>query len=293
MTPERSAVVTGGSGFAGRHLTALLKLRGWNVTQLSRTTGVDVADAAAVAAAIHAAEPDAVFHLAAIVDTVTTPSVDELVRVNVGGTQAVVDALAGSDVRLVFSSSAFVYGATTPEEQPVSETQPLRPLTPYGESKVAAEAIALTHPNAVVARSFQHTGPGHVGAYALPDWAEQLARDARQISTGNLDVERDYLDVRDVAAAYLALAECTAPERVYNVASGQPVSMRALLEGLITIFGGAAEIVTDPARVRAVDQPKVVGDRSLITSATGWTPAIPLATTLRDLADDWRARVDS
>lgn len=294
---ERRALVTGVTGFAGLHLARLLLEDGWQVAGLARggaaPEGVDLhrGDIADVGEVIEQVRPSAVFHLAAIVDTVTTPSLEELERVNVGGTQAVVDALAGSDMRLVLASSAFVYGSTTPEEQPLSESQPLRPLTPYGETKVAAEQVALAYPGAVVARSFQHTGPGHVGAYALPDWAEQLARGATTISTGNLDVERDYLDVRDVARAYAKLADCTAPERIYNVGSGTPVTMRALLEGLIEAFGTEAEIVTDPSRVRAVDQPKVVADHSLLTAATGWTPAIDLRTTLADLAAFWRGRV--
>ena len=294
---ERRALVTGVTGFAGLHLARLLLEDGWQVAGLARggaaPEGVDLhrGDIADVGEVIEQVRPSAVFHLAAIVDTVTTPSLEELERVNVGGTQAVVDALAGSDMRLVLASSAFVYGSTTPEEQPLSESQPLRPLTPYGETKVAAEQVALAYPGAVVARSFQHTGPGHVGAYALPDWAEQLARGATTISTGNLDVERDYLDVRDVARAYAKLADCTAPERIYNVGSGTPVTMRALLEGLIEAFGTEAEIVTDPSRVLAVDLPKVVADHSLLTAATGWTPAIDLRTTLADLAAFWRGRV--
>lgn len=298
--PDRRALITGVTGFAGKHLAQQLLDDGWQVAGFARGNSApqgveafegDIADSAELARIVDMFAPTAVFHLAAIVDTVTTPSVDELERVNVGGTQAVVDALASSDSRLVFASSAFVYGRTTPEEQPVRESQELRPLTPYGETKVAAEQVALQHSNTVIARSFQHTGPGHVGAYALPDWAEQLARGADEIATGNLDVERDYLDVRDVVRAYSTLAEQGSAGEIYNVASGEPVTMRALLEGLIAAFGADAEIVTDPDRVRAVDQPKVVGDRSRLTAATGWTPSIPLQQTLADLAEFWRRRV--
>lgn len=235
-------------------------------------------------------------------DTVETPSVEELERVNVGGTQAVIDAVAAVDpaIRLVFSSSAFVYGRTTPEEQPIGERQELRPLTPYGETKVAAEQLVAEYAagggNAVIARSFQHTGPGHVGAYALSDWAEQLARieaagGSGEIATGNLDVERDYLDVRDVTAAYLALAAAGESGAIFNVSSGEGVTMRALLEGLIEAYGIDVEIVTDESRLRAVDQPRVVGDRSALTAATGWAPSIPLSRTLADLAAFWRERV--
>lgn len=298
--PDRRALITGVTGFAGKHLAQQLLDDGWQVAGFARgnsapqgvqlTTG-DVADSEALTRLVADFAPSVVFHLAAIVDTVTTPSIEELNRVNVGGTEAVVNALEGTDARLVFASSAFVYGSTTPEEQPLGESQPLRPLTPYGESKVAAEQVALRHGNTVVARSFQHTGPGHVGAYALPDWAEQLSRGAREISTGNLDVERDYLDVRDVTRAYRALAEHGEGGAIYNVASGEPVAMRTILESLIAAFGADAEIVTDPARIRAVDQPKVVGDPSRLRADTGWRRELELDQTLRDLAQFWSKQV--
>lgn len=304
------ALITGATGFAGRHLARQLVDAGWAVTGLARAgqappgvelLSADIGDAAAVRAAVARSRPRAIFHLAAIVDTVTTPSVDELVRVNTHGTRVVADAVRAVDlsIRILLASSAFVYGSTTPEEQPIAESHPLRPLTPYGESKVAAEGILRAHAVAggdvVIARAFQHTGPGHVGAYALPDWAERLARIERsgrpaEIATGNLDVERDYLDVRDVTRAYLALAERGAPGEIYNVSSGAGVTMRLLLEGLIDAFGVDADIVTDPARVRKVDQPVVVGDRSKLTAETGWQPAIPLERTLADLAGFWRER---
>jgi GDP-4-dehydro-6-deoxy-D-mannose reductase len=308
--PKR-ALITGVTGFAGRHLAAQLRGEGWNVAGVARSgpapegvavERIDIGDSAAVQSVVQRAQPDTIFHLAAIVDTVSTPSVEELMRVNVGGTQAVADAALelASPTRIVFASSAFVYGSTTPEEQPLTEQHPLRPLTPYGESKVAAEEILQSHAaaggDAVIARAFQHTGPGHVGAYALPDWAERLARlelagGAGTIATGNLDVERDYLDVRDVASAYRALGERGASGAIYNVASGSPVAMRRLLEGLIDAFGVDAAQEVDPQRVRAVDQPVVVGDSSKLTNDTGWQPAFALEQTLADLAAFWRARV--
>jgi GDP-4-dehydro-6-deoxy-D-mannose reductase len=278
------------SGFAGAHLARQLLGAGWDVVGTKHTNSagvdglseydVDVCDQHGLTELIAKLRPDAVFHLAAIVDTVTTASVLELHRVNVLGTAAVTEAIreASPETRLVFTSSAFVYGRTTPEEQPVTERQSLRPLTPYGASKVAAEAIArqfVEGPgDGVIARAFQHTGPGHVGAYALSDWAKQLAEIERKgasssIATGNLDVERDYLDVRDVASAYIALAASGVRGETYNVCSGVGVTMRALLEGLIEAFGVDVEIVTDPARLRSVDQPRVVGDPSRLKMDTG------------------------
>jgi GDP-4-dehydro-6-deoxy-D-mannose reductase len=311
---HRAAVVTGASGFAGRQLSATLVESGWTVvgTVGRRSAGVpgvqeqrlDVCDVDGLARLLAAVEPSVVFHLAAIVDTVTTPDVEELHRVNTGGTEAVIEAMRRSapQARLLFTSSAFAYGRTPPEANPIHEEQPLAPVTPYGVSKAAAEAVAARYAeqggDVVVTRAFQHTGPGHVGAYALADWALQLAQIAATgepgvIATGNLDVERDYLDVRDVATAYLAAAERGLRGATYNVCSGIPVSMRTLLEGLVRAFALDVEIVTDPARLRTVDQPRVYGDATRLVTDTGWAPVFDLEDTLAALADSARARLAS
>jgi GDP-4-dehydro-6-deoxy-D-mannose reductase len=310
---SRRALVTGVAGFAGRHLARRLVDDGWDVagTVHSRSAGlpevaehrIEIGDRDGLAALVADVAPDAVFHLAAVVDTVTTPDVVVLHRVNTLGTVAVLEALRAAQAtpRVVYTSSAFAYGFTAPGEQPVREEQPLRPLTPYGSSKVAGEAIALqfgreTGAEVVVTRAFQHTGPGHTGAYALADWAQQLAEiEARggsgAIRCGSIDVERDYCDVRDVAAAYVALAERGQPGAVYNVASGVPVTMRALLEGLIEAFGVDATIEVDPARLRRVDQPRFYADVARLKADTGWRPEHELGDTLAALADFWRRRV--
>lgn len=309
---RRAAVVTGASGFAGRLLAAALVESGWTVVGTVgrrsadvpglREERLDIGDVDALTRLFAAVEPSVVFHLAAIVDTVTTPDVDELHRVNTGGTEAVVAALrAGApQARLLFTSSAFAYGRTPPDANPIREEQPLAPVTPYGVSKVAAEAVvarfAAEGGDVVVTRAFQHTGPGHVGAYALADWALQLARIERlggqgTLATGSLDVQRDYLDVRDVVTGYVAAAERGRNGATYNVCSGIPVSMRTLLEGLIRAFRVDVEIVTDPARLRAVDQPCVYGDPRRLTVDTGWRPVFGLEATLKALADTTRARL--
>lgn len=309
---RRAAVVTGASGFAGRQLVATLVESGWTVAGTVgrrsidvpgvREEQIDICDVDGLARLLAAVEPTVVFHLAAIVDTVTTPDVDELHRVNTGGTEAVVAALgaAAPQARLLFTSSAFAYGRISPDAIPVREEQPLEPVTPYGVSKAAAETVVARFADAggdvVVTRAFQHTGPGHVGAYALADWALQLARIERDgghgtMATGDLDVQRDYLDVRDVATAYIAAAERGRSGATYNVCSGRPVSMRTLLESLVRAFGVDVELVVDPARLRAVDQPVVFGDVSRLTADTGWAPAHSLDDTLAALAETARARL--
>jgi GDP-4-dehydro-6-deoxy-D-mannose reductase len=310
---KRRALITGVSGFAGRHLARDLLAAGWEVagTSLSRSSGVAgvveqrlaIDHRQGLSKLVAGFEPDVVFHLAAIVDTVTTPDVARLFQTNVMGTVSVLEALreACSDARVVYASSAFAYGWAPPDAQPVREDQPLRPLTPYGASKAASEAIVSAAVrgqgvDAVVARVFQHTGPGHIGAYALSDWARQLAEIAAGsgsgvIKCGNIDVERDYLDVRDVSAAYRALALAGEAGEAYNVASGHPRSMRSLLEGLIAAFGVDVEIESEPRRVRSADQPVFYGDPAKVKRATDWEPDYELEETLADLAAFWLDRI--
>lgn len=310
---SRRALITGVSGFAGRQLADQLLREGWTVagTVRSRDSGLagvqehrlEIDDRAALAALIDELRPDVVFHLAAIVDTVVTPDVLELHRVNTLGTVAVLEGVRalGDKPRVLYASSAFAYGFTPDEAQPVSEDEPLRPVTPYGASKAAGEAIALafgreTGIEVMVSRAFQHTGPGHVGAYALADWAQQLARIEADggrgtIRCGNVDVARDYCDVRDIAGAYRAVAERGRAGAIYNVASGVPVTMRALLEGLIRAFGVDVEIEVDAMRLRKVDQPRFFADVSRLRADTGWEPQHSLEATLEALAGFWRRQV--
>lgn len=308
-----TALVTGVSGFAGRQVARLLVDADWTVvgTVGRRRSGVagveehqvDIADESALRAVVERSAPTVIFHLAAIVDTVTTPDVVELHRVNTLGTVALLEALRASEgpTRMLYASSAFAYGLTAPDVQPVGEDEPLRPLTPYGASKAAGEMIALqfgreTGAEVVVTRAFQHTGDGHVGAYALADWAHQLASieagpGSGTIRCGNIDVERDYLDVVDVAGAYLAVAERGQPGEVYNVGSGTSVSMRSLLEGLVAAFDVDVRIEVDESRLRKVDQPRFYADIAKLRADTGWKPARSPDETLRSLAEFWRDRV--
>ena len=229
----------------------------------------------------------------------STPDVLTLYRTNILGTAALLEAVGrvGGVERVLIASSSFAYGAPPPGGRPVCETDALAPTTPYGASKVASEAIALqwgrsTGVDVVVTRAFQHTGPGHVGPYALSDWAKQLAAGATEIRVGNLDVARDYLDVRDVVTAYVSLILTGRAGCAYNVASGVPVTMRTLLQALIEAFGSSASIVVDPQRLRSVDHPVFVADVTRLREDVSFLPRYSLQETLSDLAAWWAGQTD-
>ena len=266
---------------------------GWDVagTIRDRPSGIrgvteyqlEIDDEAALLNAVSEVRPTHVFHLAAIVDSVSTPDVLTLYRTNILGTAALSRGSrprgwrrARADCQLVLRLRRTAAGG-----RPVCETDALAPTTPYGASKVASEAIALqwgrsTGVDVVVTRAFQHTGPGHVGPYALSDWAKQLAAGATEIRVGNLDVARDYLDVRDVVTAYVSLILTGRAGCAYNVASGVPVTMRTLLQALIEAFGSSASIVVDPRRLRSVDHPVFVADVTRLREDVSFLPRYSL-----------------
>jgi GDP-4-dehydro-6-deoxy-D-mannose reductase len=299
------ALVTGAAGFVGCHLARALRADGAEVFGTvqpghAAPAGVEgvhwvemeLTSSPAVAAALDQARPERVYHLAA------QASVGESFRdplstweVNATGTLRLAEAL-GPGVRLLFVSSAEVYGIVPEAEQPIPETRRLHPTNPYAASKAAAEMAVLeaahargTH--AVVARSFNHTGPGQDTRFALAAFARQLAAIRAGacepvLRVGNLQARRDYLDVRDVARAYLTLLDAGAPGGVYNVSTGQPRSMAELVGEMVELSGTGARVEVDPARVRPLDVPLLSGDPSALR-ALGWAPAIPLRQTLADL----------
>jgi GDP-4-dehydro-6-deoxy-D-mannose reductase len=197
--------------------------------------------------------------------------------------------------------SADEYGLVPGAEAPLREDAPLRPASPYAASKVAQGYLALQYALSpglpvVRTRTFHHTGPRRGEQFAESSFARQLAeiqagQHPPRIEVGNLDAVRDFTDVRDVVKAYWALLDRGAAGEVYNVCSGRGVKLRDLLDGLIVLSGVRVDVHVDPARLRPVDAPVLVGDPGRLRAATGWEPEIPLERTLRDLLDYWRERV--
>jgi GDP-4-dehydro-6-deoxy-D-mannose reductase len=293
-------LVTGSTGFVGRWLVRELASRGHEPVAAPARNDLDITDHQAVARHIRIAQPDAIAHLAAVSfggDALAEPA--RALAVNEGGTRAVLAGAAEAGVKAVLvSGSSEVYGEPAPAHLPLAEDAPLHPNHPYGRSKLAQERAALELGErlgvpVVVTRSFNHIGPGQREQFVAPALATRLLEAkrsaSRDVAVGDLDVERDFTDVRDVVRAYALLLEGLAEGRmpggvVVNVASGRAVTIRALFEQLRAILNVAAEPRVDSSLLRPNQAPSIVGDASRLRSLTGWSPQIPLEQTLKDLA---------
>jgi GDP-4-dehydro-6-deoxy-D-mannose reductase len=304
-------LITGCAGFIGTVLATRLLKDGHSVHGLvHRRPGaetlrgvdveeVDLCDLAAVKAAVDGPAPRWVFHLAAqdnIPASWSDP--DETIRTNVGGTLNLLRALYAQGWEtlpaIVVVGSSAEYGETAPEEAPIGESRELRPSSPYGVSKVAADLLArvlgIRYGMPIVrARPFYITGPGKDDACA--GFARQLLplekRGGGTVMAGNLDAVRDLVDVRDAADALVVLARNGAAGEVYNLCSGVGRTMRQVLDVLIDVSGLSIEVMVDPARVRPNDDSYLVGDNSRLL-ALGWRARIPVAQTMSDVLDYWR-----
>jgi GDP-4-dehydro-6-deoxy-D-mannose reductase len=281
-------LITGADGFAGRHLWSALEQRGSEAI----ASTADVRDAAALAAEVQAARPDAVAHLAAFSSVADAWSREgEVWEVNALGTLNVVLAVCehAPQARLLVASSAEVYGRIGEGEGPVEEDRPIAPVSPYGRSKAAAElACRREQLDAVVVRPFPHTGPGQIETFAIPSFAGQIARiEAGQapptIKVGSLTARRDYSDVRDVVDAYARLLEQRGGPPVFNVATGTAHSMAFLLERLLALSTLEITVEVDPPRMRPADIPLLVGSPRRIRESTGWKPTRSIDETLVDV----------
>jgi GDP-4-dehydro-6-deoxy-D-mannose reductase len=290
-------LLTGDSGFVGQNLRAMHAERGLGDRDFIRLPAeFDLRSADSVAALLPASGFDAVIHLAAQ-SNVPASWADPLgtYDVNLLGTVRLLEQLQknGFGGRFLYVSSGDVYGPVAEHELPVSETTPARPANPYAASKVAAEVAALSWGrrgafDVIVARPFNHLGPGQATTFSVPRFADALARMQLgllppQLATGRLDVSRDFLDVRDVVEAYVALLDHGRAGEIYNVASGVEQRLDGVLQQLIELSQVQVELSLDPGMTRPVDQPRMVGDAAKLRADTGWSPTIPLSDTLRSV----------
>jgi GDP-4-dehydro-6-deoxy-D-mannose reductase len=293
------AVVTGSSGFVGRELVNHLEAAGEDVVGLDRASGADVTDGAAIRDLLDRHRPQAVYHLAAVSHIGGSWSAPaQVFRVNAEGTLNVLVAARDAGVeRVLVVGSADEYGAVPDGASHLDENAPLRPVTPYGASKVAAEYLALQSflgdgLPVIRVRSFNHTGPGQDERFLVPGLARRIAAAERhgrkEAPVGSLEPVRDFLDVADVVAAYHLLVERGTPGEVYNVCSGIGRSVAEIADTLLAMARHPIELVADPNLVRPVDVPRLVGDNTRLRTAIGWSPSIPFEDTLAAILARWR-----
>jgi GDP-4-dehydro-6-deoxy-D-mannose reductase len=285
-------LVTGPEGFAGSVLLAQLGER-------AVPTQVDVTDATSIANAVRTSAPRAIVHLAAISSvTASTEDPGEAWRVNVLGAVNLLEAARSHapDARILMVSTGEVYGRA--EQVPTPEGAPIAPISQYAASKAAVElacglASRSSGLDVVVARAFQHEGPGRDERFAVGSWTAQIARAEEAgggtVLVGDLSSKRDITDVRDTCRAYELLLDPSVPAGTYNVASGRAVELSEILDLLIGMARCPIQVEIDPARSRPSDLTVICGDPSRLHAATGWTPTIPLEQTLADALDFARA----
>ena len=304
------ALVTGADGFVGRWLTEHLEASGdevWQATGTHAGNGprrrqLDLRDDASVREVLAWASPEAIYHLAAVsFGPDASGDIGHAVDVTVRGTAFTLEAAARltKPPTVLIPSSSEVYGAP-PEGGMIDETQPLAPVSPYGATKVAQEALGLAYHRSgaipvVVARAFNHIGPGQRDSFVVPSFAAQLAEIAAArtepvVRVGNLAAERDFSDVRDVVRAYRLLVAGGHSGAPFNVATGRAVAVSEILKTLIELSGQQVEVVVDPARLRPIDVPAITGDSGRLRSLTGWQPGWELRQTLQDVWADAVAR---
>lgn len=317
-----NVLITGIDGFVGSHLAeTLLATPGHKLYGTVRNGSlspahnkgieriqVDITSAADVIAAIRKAAPEKIFHLAgqAFVPT-SFENPSATFQSNFQGTLNILEAVRqlqttdGLSCSVLIVSSGEVYGSVPRERLPIDEQFPLRPENPYAVSKACADMIAQQYRasfgvDVVVARPFNHLGPRQSDLFVGSAFAKQVAEikcglKAKSMLVGNLEPMRDFTDVRDVVSAYLKLLEKKHRFSVFNICTEHAVSIRSLLDTLCDIAGIEVEIATDPLRLRANENPIVVGSSRRLREATGWAPNIPLRQTLEDLLAYWLKRL--
>jgi len=316
-------LITGITGFAGSHLAEYALAHGAEVFGNVRTRGplahlqgirrqvrliqADLRDPVAAQTLLAESRPDRIFHLAAqSFVQVSFKAPVECLQTNAVCQLNLLEAMrvTGLTPRTLVAGSSEEYGLIHPDETPVTEDAPLRPVSPYAVSKVVQDVMGFqywkSHGLPIVrSRAFNHTGPRSGEVFVASSFARQIAaietgRRPPVIQVGNLEARRDFSDVRDIVRGYWDLLEGGTPGDVYNLCSGRAWSIREVLDMLIAA-STLAHVTVEPiaSRMRPADNPLVIGSAAKIEAAVGWRPAIPIEQTLRDLLEYWRPRVKS
>jgi len=290
-------LITGATGFVGQY--AMQAMPG--AIAIESGGAVELRDKSSIANALVGKKFDSVLHLAAqslVPRAMADPR--ETCEVNFIGTLNLFECLkeSGFSGRVLCVSSAEVYGLVDESKLPIKEEEQLRPRNPYAASKAAVEALCHHWNDSgafeiIIARPFNHIGPGQSPSFFVSDMARQLAemklgRRAKQLEVGDIEVTRDFTDVRDVVCAYKALLEKGKKGEVYNLCSGNEIRLKDVIGGLKKISGVDFEIKVVEERVRRSEQKRVVGSYAKLKQATGWQPEAPMEKSLADIFDFWR-----
>lgn len=306
MTTKKKLFITGAHGFVGSHAQLVIANPNWQsiFELICVDTPFDITDRPSLNNVFCQVQPDMVIHLAAqshVPTSFTDP--DTTYQVNFLGTLNLLQALAANNFsgRLLFVGSADTYGLVSETDLPVREEQPLRPRNPYAVSKVAAEALCYQWSQTgsfevIMARPFNHIGPGQGENFAVSSFAKQIAEislslHAPEIQVGDLNVTRDFTDVRDIVDAYLKLLLKGKSGEIYNVGSGQEHKMSEILASLIRIAGISAKVNINAARFRPAEQRRLICDASKLKLQTGWQPRKQINETLHEILQYWMGKL--
>ena len=315
-------LITGITGFAGSHLAEYIlanhpdvrvfgfvrwRSRMDNIVHIQDKVELheaDIKDVISLKKALADIKPDRIFHLAAqsfVPASWRLPA--ETFAINAIGQINLFEALLSLKLnpKIHIAGSSEEYGYVNPDEVPMKETNPLRPLSPYAVSKVAQDLLAYQYfksygMKTVRTRGFNHTGPRRGDVFVTSNFAKQIAEIEKRkkepvIHVGNLEAKRDFTDVRDIVRAYWLAAEKGEDGEVYNVGTGKAMAMKEMLDILLSLSKAKVKIKVDPERLRPSDVPILLSDSSKFVSLTGWKPQIPLEQTFKDLLNYWRERV--
>ena len=311
-------LITGANGFVAKHLAThirgeehnanIIGIDRWRLkeeeTDFDKVVECDLTDAWQIGRLLEEERPDVIFHLAAqsFVPTSFDAPSDTLVN-NITAQLNLFEAIRkikGYEPIIQIAGSSEEYGLVLPNEVPIKETNPLRPLSPYGVSKVTQDRLAYQYHksyglNIIITRAFNHTGPGRPECFVCSSFAKQFAEIKKlkknEMKIGNLDSIRDFTDVRDMVRAYwLAIFNCNFGE-VYNISSDKGVQIKDILKKLEMITGETPEYKTDVSKQRPSDVMILVGNSKKFRKATKWKPEIPFEQTLKDMYYHWLEKI--
>ena len=310
--------VTGATGFVGGYLVEYLVSLGYcvfgatfpqkpeecEIAQGANIEHLDLKNEKDVDSCIQAAKPDWIFHLAAVSNVgYSWQNRRETLETNIMGTFNLMEAVRrfSPSSRTLFVSSSDVYGKIPGRYKALREEDAVKIMSPYAFTKLSGELMMdfygqIEGLDVIIARPFPHTGPGQNPDFVCSDWAYQVARIERQIAepvirVGNTNISRDFCDVRDVVKAYKLLMEHGKKNQVYNISSGKAISLKRILDFILSFSSISIHIEKDKSRIRKADIPELWGDNRKILKQTSWKPEIPLKQTLNDLLNYWRGQL--